>query len=61
MRFLFPETKGEFVLVDANGRLIESEEVDESNHKLYLNLNKGIYFLHWYNENQVLTEKISVL
>ena len=58
---LFPENKGNYVLVDANGRLIESSAVDESNQKLYLNLNKGIYFLRWNNENEVLTEKISVL
>lgn len=58
---LFPLAAGNYSIFDSNGRIFKQGPIAENNKKLYIELPKGVYFLKWNENEQVITKKIIVL
>lgn len=58
---VFPLAAGSFTVCDINGRIIVQQKLENNIKTHYLNLSKGVFYLKWINETNVLTTKISVL
>jgi hypothetical protein len=60
-KIVFPSSPGQFSISDLNGRVFKQELILEENKTMYLTLPKGLYFIKWTDNKDIVTKKIIVI